>query len=150
MRESGPTLVVALCVDAALRLLAGVELAAGVRVAVVVQPARANLQTKSPRVMDELNQFIQTGKSHRSVAPGGALGVLSAGVGAARVARLHARGDPVAPQAVPQHANRRPRWREWARSGPAQVSRGQILRKTTLGARTFVQGEAGLRRAGCR
>ena len=54
MRESGPTLVVALCVDAALRLLAGVELAAGVRVAVVVQPARANLQTKSPRVMEQI------------------------------------------------------------------------------------------------
>ena len=33
----------ALCVDAALRLLARVELAAGVRVAVVVQPAGAHL-----------------------------------------------------------------------------------------------------------
>ena len=142
-----------LCVDAALRLLAGVELAAGVRVAVVVQPARANLQTKSPRVMDELNQYIQTGKSHRSVAPGGALGVLTAGVGAARVARLHARGDPVAPQAVPQHAHRRPRRIErGARTGPVQVSRDQILLKTSgvrSRYRTFVQGEAG-RRAGCR
>ena len=57
LRESDVTLVVALCVDAALRLLAGVELATGVRIAVVVQPARANLQTKSPRVMDELNKY---------------------------------------------------------------------------------------------
>ena len=142
----------ALCVDAALRLLAGVELAAGVRVAVVVQPARANLQTKSPRVMDELNQYIQTGKSHRSVAPGGALGVLSAGVGAARVARLHARGDPVAPQAVPQHAHRRPRRTgEGARAGPAYVSRDQILWKISgVRSNTFAPGEAGTRCAGGR
>ena len=38
--------VVALGVDAALRLLAGVELAAGVRVAVVVALARAHLGGK--------------------------------------------------------------------------------------------------------
>ena len=90
-------------------------------------------------------------KSHRSVAPGGALGVLSAGVGAARVARLHARGDPVAPQAVPQHAHRRPRRIErGARAGPVQVSRDQILRKTSdVRSHTFAPGE-GVRRAGCR
>ena len=44
LRECGPTLVVAFGVDAALSLLARVELAAGVRIAVVVQPARAHLK----------------------------------------------------------------------------------------------------------
>ena len=56
--------------------------------------------------------------TNRSVAPGGALGVVAAGVGAARVAGLRPHRHAVVAQPVAQRTEGRPRRRDGTRSRP--------------------------------